>query len=388
MKNKHTIASILAFTLVGCQSVSPSSSWNPFAATRLQESKYGVPARMAVMWSPAIYNQAGQAPTRGFGGRVYFYDAKNSAIPVEGQLVVFAYNNDQPKPNSKVPDRKYAFTPEQFTQHYTPSELGASYSIWIPWDAAGQPQAEISLVPIFTASSGALVMGQPSRNLLPGPTTPQQTSYVTNCTLPGAEGSGFGTQGSAMRGQETGNRGQGTGDVQQIAYMSAPVAPPPSQQQHVAPGVPQFQQSSGLSTMSITLPGTMADRLAQATPQVSLVQRMAALRQDALAKQSGYAPPTALNTAPHINTAQGTPTSLPTSTAGVPQPWFPGSPPQARSPQPARPALGGPTLPPTAAPLPTPPFPGALPSGLPSPPESAPYVTGPDSSSAATKAGG
>ena len=44
-------------------------------------------------------------------------------ISVEGQLVVFAYNNDKPNPDSKVPDRKFAFTPEQFTQHYTPSEL-------------------------------------------------------------------------------------------------------------------------------------------------------------------------------------------------------------------------------------------------------------------------
>jgi hypothetical protein len=35
-------------------------------------------------------------------------------------LVVYAYHNDVPKPDSKVPDRKFAFTPEQFTYHYSP----------------------------------------------------------------------------------------------------------------------------------------------------------------------------------------------------------------------------------------------------------------------------
>src|SRR5687768_1742610 len=110
MNNKNvSLATLLTLSLVGCQSITPPSSWNPFATSKVQSSKYGVPARMAVMWSPAIYNQAGQVPTRGFGGRVYFYDAKNSAIPVEGQLVVYAYHNDKPHADSKAPDRKYAF---------------------------------------------------------------------------------------------------------------------------------------------------------------------------------------------------------------------------------------------------------------------------------------
>ena len=108
-----------------------------FNQPRVQDSKYAVTARMAILWSPAIYNEAGKTPTRGFGGRIYFYDAKNKPIAVEGQLIVYAYNNNTQKPENKVPDRKYAFTPEQFTKHYTPTELGASYSIWIPWDAVG-----------------------------------------------------------------------------------------------------------------------------------------------------------------------------------------------------------------------------------------------------------
>jgi hypothetical protein len=378
MKQCILLVGLITVACTGCQTTSPST-WNPFASSpKVQESKYPVPARMAVMWSPAVLNQSGSPPTRGFGGRVYFYDAKNNPIAVEGQLVVYAYHNDKPNPESQVPDRKFVFTPEQFTKHYTPTELGASYSIWVPWDPAGQPQAEISLVPIFTASSGALVMGQASRNLLPGPATPEQKSYVTNCTLPGPEFQplkyappapppppAFGVQQASF---------VNTGPAPQMPAVAPPSTAPP----HTAPapmGTPQFTESAGLSTMSINLPGTMSDRLAQATPQVSLMQRMAALRQEAMAKQAGYAPPTGaigVQGVPSASppTAHGPLTTAPAtaqnlSLGGVPQPWFPGSPPPARSALPGPTGPNGPNSPPTVGPLPTPPFPAARPSGQP-----------------------
>ena len=71
-----------------------------------------------------------------------------------------------------MPDRKFAFTPEQFTSHFSPTELGASYSVWIPWDEVGSEQLDISLVPIFTATSGQLIVGQSSKVLLPGARRP------------------------------------------------------------------------------------------------------------------------------------------------------------------------------------------------------------------------
>ena len=112
--------------------------------------------------------QPGKPPTRGFGGRLYFYNEKSHAIPVEGQLVVYAYDDAEAKHANSDPERKYAFTPEQFERHYSKSDLGPSYSIWIPWDAVGGEQKSISLVPVFTASNGQLVMGQQAMNVLPG----------------------------------------------------------------------------------------------------------------------------------------------------------------------------------------------------------------------------
>src|SRR6476469_1287130 len=138
------LATLAAFGGLACQTQAFDwKNWSLAGSPRLQESRYRAPTKMAVIWTPAVLNQAGQVPTRGFGGRIYFYDAKNNAVSVEGQLVIYAYDATVPGANGKPPDRKYAFTPEQFSQHFSPTQLGAAYSIWIPWDAVGQHQMEI-----------------------------------------------------------------------------------------------------------------------------------------------------------------------------------------------------------------------------------------------------
>jgi hypothetical protein len=159
----------------GCSGMPKSwSEANPWGEKKPQisESKYQVPTKMAVLWTPAMYNGAGKKPTRGFGGRMYFYNAKNETIPVQGQLVVYCFNDSDKTNDHKQADRRVAFTPEQFSGHFSPTELGASYSIWVPWDAVGNPQVEVSLVPIFTTATGQVVVGSQSLGLLPGPETP------------------------------------------------------------------------------------------------------------------------------------------------------------------------------------------------------------------------
>jgi hypothetical protein len=371
MNRFFLLVAAISISSSGCKTLTPdwSKNWLGFgSSTRLQESKYAVPARMAVLWSPAVLNQAGQTPTRGFGGRVYFYDSKNRPIAVEGQLVVYAYNNDKPNPESKVPDRKFAFTPEQFTTHYTPTELGASYSIWIPWDAVGQRQFEISLVPIFTSTSGALVMGQSSRNLLPGPSTPNTQSYVTNCTLP-----------SALPGDGMPRSGEGPvrydPAIQQASFQQPPFSGPQAV-------VPQQIETGGLSTMSITLPGTMADRLAQAPSQMSAMQKLALLRQEALSKQYGsYATPGISPTHHSPLTTHSTRVSA----GGVPPPWFPASPQPAHSALPGPQAPASPVLPQAVGLPPTLPYHAAPLSGPPSLPGSAPTATAQESYSGAQR---
>ena len=153
----------------GCTGMTKNlSSAMPWGKSQIAEGKYQAPVKMAVLWSPAMYTATGKKPTRGFGGRIYFYNAKNEPVPVQGQLVVYCFDDTKKTNDRKQPDRRVAFTPEQFTSHYSPTQLGASYSVWVPWDAMGNEQAEISLLPIFTAATGQVVMGPQSLGLLPG----------------------------------------------------------------------------------------------------------------------------------------------------------------------------------------------------------------------------
>ena len=71
---------------------------------------------------------------------------------------------------------------------------GASYSIWIPWDAIGGEQKRISLVTSFKSTSGKPIQGIPATMMLPGISrqteteadeiarmSPQYQRYVAGC---------------------------------------------------------------------------------------------------------------------------------------------------------------------------------------------------------------
>ncbi len=93
---------------------------------------------MVAIWTEDTLVQPGKTVTRGFGGRIYFYNEKSQAIPVEGELIVYGYDDSSAASAHSLTSnveatKKFAFTPEQFTQHFSQSDLGASYSIWIPW---------------------------------------------------------------------------------------------------------------------------------------------------------------------------------------------------------------------------------------------------------------
>ena len=164
----------LLTVLAGCQSIDLGKmkdvATSPFAKKepKVETSEFATPHKMVAVWSDAVYTEPGAPSVRGFGGRLYFYDQQNEPISVEGQLVVYGYDDSLPGQQEETPSRKFVFTPEQLTTHFTPSDLGASYSVWIPWDEAGGERKSISLLPVFRATSGRVVMAQQSVNVLPG----------------------------------------------------------------------------------------------------------------------------------------------------------------------------------------------------------------------------
>jgi len=134
------------------------------------------PVRLVSSWTQAVHHNGGTQPKRGFGGRIVFF-SRESDLPVrvDGQLVVYAFDETDRASHETHPTKRFIFPAEQFTRHESSTKLGPSYSVWLPWDAVGGPQKNITLITRFEPTDGALVIGEATKNLLPGTELPKQT---------------------------------------------------------------------------------------------------------------------------------------------------------------------------------------------------------------------
>jgi len=142
-----------------------------------EEPEEGTPVRVVGTWTDTVLTQAGQKPQRGFGGRLVFYEKNNDKpILVDGQLVVYAFDETGRDPTDNKPTRRYVFPPDQVPRHMSMSEIGASYSFWLPWDEAGGPRTEVSLICRFEPKGSAVITSEQTRHLLPGTLAPHSTT--------------------------------------------------------------------------------------------------------------------------------------------------------------------------------------------------------------------
>ncbi|MDD4266774.1 MAG: hypothetical protein PHO07_09780 [Pirellulales bacterium] len=136
-----------------------------------------VPVKVATVWVDTVRFTQGAAPARGFGGRLVFYDNKHEdPVKVDGDLVIYAFDEDNRQPGDPRPDRKYVFTAEQLPIHYSQSKLGHSYSFFLPWDEPGGPRKEISLIARFRPKGGPIVISEQTKQILPGQPEPQESA--------------------------------------------------------------------------------------------------------------------------------------------------------------------------------------------------------------------
>jgi hypothetical protein len=164
--------------LAGCQGLKRDGAGSragklPWSSQKAQKDVDPTPAQVVAIWSDAVYDQVGRPSVRGFGGRVYFYNAQNDAVAVDGQLVVYAYDDSGRGEPSQVPTRKFVFTAEQLSQQYSPTDLGPCYNIWLPWDEVGGFKTTVTLLPVFTGTSGGAATGSQSVSVLPGKSPPE-----------------------------------------------------------------------------------------------------------------------------------------------------------------------------------------------------------------------
>jgi hypothetical protein len=129
-----------------------------------------IPSRLATTWVETTLNRTGQRPQRGFGGRLAFFKSDSEdPVRVEGQLVVYAFDETDQDPYRTEPTRRYVFPAEQLSLYESQSKLGPTYSIWLPWDDAGGMQRKISLIARFEPKGGPIIVGEQTRHFLDGP---------------------------------------------------------------------------------------------------------------------------------------------------------------------------------------------------------------------------
>ena len=134
------------------------------------EPKPQTPDNVLAVWTDATLNQPGKPTVRGFGGRVMFFVEGNEskAVPVEGSVAVYAFDDDRLDQEQPSPETRVVFPAANLALHQSDSALGPSYSFWLPWDNDGGPQRRISLLTRFEDKSGKIVMSKTARVTLPG----------------------------------------------------------------------------------------------------------------------------------------------------------------------------------------------------------------------------
>ncbi len=273
-----------------------------------QTPTYETPEKVIAIWTDATYELPGKAPTRGFGGRVYFYNAKGEVVPVNGQLVVYAFDDSDPHAGTDQPTRKYAFTAEQLTRYYSNSELGASYNIWIPWDSVGGDERQIALFPVFIDDSGKMVRGSFADNRLPG-----------KRALNEEERRGFYVSRKRRRGSQV------------ISHQESGVRPAGYETEVAADSVDSDKKEPSMVTHTIRVPRSLSERMANGTLVAPGQPGLVAPALRATSAPGAAASPWPAATAPHSTTPPLSNAALPgaTSTWAAPQ----SSAPQSSAPQ-------------------------------------------------------
>lgn len=174
-KLKLLLSALLLFN-IGCASITMPPKEKVAAdipvSNKSTSRVAGPPVRMAVIWKEKLLQTSGRPAVRGFTGRLYFYDHHDNPVQVDGELTVYGYD-DSDGIRKEVADRKYVFPADKFSGRYSQSEIGHSYTVWIPWEQHGGIRKAITLVPLFQTQSGQMVQGVANRVALTGrdPTT-------------------------------------------------------------------------------------------------------------------------------------------------------------------------------------------------------------------------
>jgi hypothetical protein len=258
---------VSSLMLTGCASWSDWGKAKEYVTWPMSRfaKDYQNPQRLAVIWSPDVMTMPGKPAARGFGGRIYFYNEKSVPVPVKGELIVYGYEENAAGNQAEkktAPDKKFKFEKEQFAERFSKSDLGASYSVWIPWDDAGGPIKRVTLIPIFKMEDGNLVHGDAAELTLPGKTPGPVMATSQSYPAVGValnSGNSISASGAPQRQIAPANNYNGTLQTQVISNAGQPIQPfaPVGQQMTVPPGSqPNYTASYPVQASNYAVPNS------------------------------------------------------------------------------------------------------------------------------------
>lgn len=239
------------FTLqVGCQWTPKSKDWSwPWKS---KDKEKEIPDRIMPIWTDTVLHQPGKPGLRGFGGRIFFYKEKNTTpIEIDGGLAVYVFDTDKIDPSQPQPEKKFVFTPEQFETHLSHSNMGPSYSIWIPWDPVGGPSQKLSLVARFEGRNGGTIISDPTIKLLPG------VAKMATSDTSQAAASATAASSSAMRTASFSNAAEGNQEKSGSSEGSTTQGVEESRRTQTIDVPPSFQRHLNPPAKSRPTPGTL-----------------------------------------------------------------------------------------------------------------------------------
>lgn len=238
---------LFALVITGCSSLDlpEGPKWPGL------EEKPQIPDEIVDVWTDDILHQSGQTSKRGFGGRLMFYNRETDLpIKVEGTLTVYLFDDRGEDPLREKPIHKFVFPAETLDKHYSKSDLGHSYSFWLPVDEVGGVEKKLTIIARFEPTSGGKVLAKPSTHVLPGapadnqPVSPLVQRFEASKFVKKADG-----------------------NVQQVAHIE------------IAPGDENAEpQDQGITTTTINLPPGFTRQISNA-PSLSAFGAPVALPQ-------------------------------------------------------------------------------------------------------------
>ena len=182
----YSVCLCSVFFTLGCSGIKNSmrtseknSLWNPIQKisedSKEKKSKSdidSIPVTMTAIWTDSVYEKSGEASIKGFGGRIFFYNANEKLVKAEGELIIYGFDDSSKNSSDGTADKKFVYKQDKFQTHYSENKLGASYSVWVPWEPVGGYRKSITLIPMFRTADGNLIKCTQTIAILPGKVRP------------------------------------------------------------------------------------------------------------------------------------------------------------------------------------------------------------------------